>query len=211
MGVTASGARPALVEGPQEASRPTEAIAITVKTLGNAKRVNAGATRTVFNVGLYLLLIDQDLADFTDDMVNAVGVRRRRFVAKHEAVLLFEAAEDLPQLLGKSFRNAAGQLGASPEQLQRLNAASSSMHGFWDTHREFLGSIRKALAAHREHDALAYVEKLEALDPLAVMRLAVAFSGHLEGLIGVLVELAGLTVGMRSILDDMTRTSKTSG
>lgn len=189
----------------------TEAIAITVKTLGNAKRVNAGATRTVFNVGLYLLLIDQDLADFTDDMVNAVGVRRRRFVAKHEAVLLFEAAEDLPQLLGKSFRNAAGQLGASPEQLQRLNAASSSMHGFWDTHREFLGSIRKALAAHREHDALAYVEKLEALDPLAVMRLAVAFSGHLEGLIGVLVELAGLTVGMRSILDDMTRTSKTSG
>ena len=130
-----------------------EAIATTRKTLGKAKNVNAGASRAVFNVGLYLLLLDQDLADFTDDMVNAVGVRRRRFVAKHKAVLLFEAAEDLPQLLGKSFRDAVGQLGASPDQLQRLNAASSSLHRFWDTHREFLGSIRKALAAHREHDA----------------------------------------------------------
>jgi hypothetical protein len=188
-----------------------EAIATTRKALGNAKKVNAGASRAVFNVGLYLLLIDQDLADFTDDMVNAVGVRRRRFVAKHEAVLLYEAAEDLPQLLGKGFRDAAGQLGASPDKLHRLNSASSSLHRFWETHREFLGTIRKALAAHREHDALVYEEQLEALDPLEVMRLAAEFSGLLEGLIGVLVEIAELTLGMRAILDDMSRTSRTSG
>ncbi|MGE0363991.1 MAG: hypothetical protein AB7H93_16015 [Vicinamibacterales bacterium] len=129
-----------------------EAIA-TTRTLRSAKKVNAGASQAVFNVGLYLLLLDQDVADFTDDMVNAVGVRRRRFVGKHEAVLLFEAAEDLPQLLGKTFREAVCQLGASPDQVQRLNAASSSLHRFWDNHREFLGSIRQALAAHREQTA----------------------------------------------------------
>lgn len=185
-----------------------DAIATTKNTLANAKKVNAGASQAVFNVGLYLLLLDQDLADFTDDMLNAVGVRRRRFVAKHEAVLLFEAAEDLPRLLGKTFREAVGQLGASADQLQRLNSASSSLHRFWDSHRDFLGGIRKALAAHREHDALLYAEKLEALDPLEVTRLAADFSGHLERLIGVLVEVAGLTVGMRAILDDMIRTSK---
>lgn len=186
------------------------AIAATKKTLANARSVKAGASQTVFNVGLYLLLLDQDLAEFTDDMVSAVGVGRRRFVAKYEAVLLFEAAEDLPQLLGKTFRDAARELGASTEQLQKLNGASSSLHQFWDNHREFLGDVRTALAAHREHNALLYAEKLEALDPLQVMRLAADFSSHLERLIGVLVELAGLTVGVRAILDDMARTSKKS-
>ena len=37
--------------------------------------------RTVFNVALYLLQIDQDLAYFTTDMVEAIGDRRRAFVA----------------------------------------------------------------------------------------------------------------------------------
>jgi hypothetical protein len=184
------------------------AIASTRKTLESTRTLRAGASQTVFNVGLYLLLLDQDLADFTDHIVNAVGVRRRRFVAKHEAVLLFEAAEDLPQLLGKTFREAVGQLGASPEQVQRLNVASSGLHWFWDSHRDFLRSIRKALAAHREQDAFLYIEKLEMLDPLEVMRLAAEFSDHLERLTGVLVEIAGLTVGVRATVDDMLRTSK---
>jgi hypothetical protein len=40
------------------------------------------------------------------------------------------------------------------------------------------------------------------------MRLAAEFTGHLENLIGVLVELAGLTVGTDAILQDMLQTSR---
>jgi hypothetical protein len=179
--------------------------------LNSAKGLNAKNIQAVFNVSLYLLLLDEDLADFTDDMVCAIGERRRRFVAKHEAVLLYEAAEDLPQLLGRDFREAVIALGASDWQQKQLNDGSSGLNHFWRKHREFLGEIRKALAAHREHDALAYLERLDAVKPVEVMRLAAEFSGHLERLIAVLIDLARLTVGMPAVINDMRRSSVGKG
>jgi hypothetical protein len=61
------------------------------------------------------------------------------------------------------------------------------------------------LAAHRQHDALVYAEKLDSLKPLEIMRLGAEFSEHLERLISVLVDLATLTHGIPAILGDMKR------
>jgi hypothetical protein len=80
------------------------------RTLEGAARLKAGNTTTVFNVGMYLLLLDQDIAYFTDDLICAIGDRRRAFLAKQEAILLYEAAEDLPQLLSREFRGAVNAL-----------------------------------------------------------------------------------------------------
>jgi hypothetical protein len=184
------------------------ALATVRHTLQGAVGLKAGSTATVFNVGMYLLLLDQDLAYFTDDLVGAIGDRRRAFLAKHEAVLLYEAAEDLPQLLGRAFRDAVDALGASTEQRGRLNAVSSDLNQFWQRHRDFLGDIRNALAAHRDHDALRYASAVEALKPLEVMARAVELSQLLERLVGVITELASLTTGPAAILRDMIASSK---
>jgi hypothetical protein len=184
------------------------AIATTRQTLVGARGLNARNIQTIFNVCLYLLLLDQDLADFTDDMMYTIGDHKRRFVAKHEAILLYEAAEDVPQLLGREFRAAVAALGATAAQLNQLNEASSRLHRFWREHRGFLGEIRQALSAHREHDALAYVEKLDAVRPLDVMNRAAEFSSLLERLIRVLTDLAGLTVGIPALIGDMKRSTR---
>jgi hypothetical protein len=159
-----------------------EALKTVRKTLGNAALLNVANVRTVFNVGLYALLLDQDLAFFTDDLVYAIGDRRRAFVAKHEAVLLYEAAEDLPQLLGREFREAVKTVGATPKQLEGLNLVSSDLNRFWQKQREFLGTIRNVLAAHRDHDALRYSETLETLKPLEVMARGAELSPLLDRL-----------------------------
>ena len=52
-------------------------------------------------------------------------------------------------------------------------------------------------------------EKLDSLKPLEIMKLGAEFSGHLERLIDVLVDLAALTQGIPAILGDMRR-SRTS-
>ena len=188
-----------------------QTIATTHRTLNGAKGLNAKSIQAVFNVALYLLLMDDDLAYFTDDLGYAIGESRRRFLAKNEAILLYEAAEDLPQLLGKDFRAAVTALGADDALKKRLNEASSGLHRFWDEHREFLNGIRNAIAAHREHDALSYVDKLEAVKPLEVMGLAAEFSGLLERLIGVLTDIAKLTVGIPAVIGDMKRSSAKKG
>jgi hypothetical protein len=185
-----------------------EALETVRKTLQGTARLNAANIRTVFNVGLYVLLLDQDLALFTDDLVCAIGDLRRAFVAKHEAVLLYEAAEDLPQLLGREFRDAVKTLGATPEQFERLNSVSSDLNRFWQKQREFLGTIRNALAAHRDHDALRYAETLETLKPREVMARGAELSPLLDRLVRVLTEMAQLTVGPAAILRDMVASTK---
>ena len=183
-------------------------MATTRKTLQGATQLNAASIRTVFNVGLFIVLLDDDIAYFAEDMVTAIGDRRRRFVAKQEAVLIYEAAEDLRQLLGRDFRDAVKSLGATEEQMSRLKSLSSDLHRFWDDRREFLGTVRNALAAHRDHDTLAYVASLEALEPLDVMRAAADLSQLLQRLTKIVTELAALTVGVPAVLRDMMRTSK---
>lgn len=184
------------------------ALATTHRTLHNAKGLNAKGIQTVFNVALYLLQLDDDLAYFSDDFVTAIGERRRRFIAKYAAILLYEAAEDLPQLLGKEFRLALAGLGANHELTKRINGASSGLRRFWEQHRPFLSHIRNAVAAHREHDALAYTNTLDALKPFEVMEAAADFSALLETLLSALTEAARLTVGIPAVIADMRRASR---
>jgi hypothetical protein len=177
-------------------------------TLQGAARLKAGSATTVFNVGMYLLLLDQDIAYFTDDLICAIGDHRRAFLAKHEAVLLYEAAKDLPQLLGREFRDAVKALGASADQLAQLNAISSDLNQFWQDNRTFLGTIRNALGAHRDHDSLRYADALEVLKPLEVMGRAAGLSQLLERLVAVITEMASLTTGPAAIIRDMIASSK---
>jgi hypothetical protein len=179
------------------------ALSTVRQTLENAAKWKAQNTKTIFNVSLYLLLLDQDLAYFTRDLVLAIGDRRRAFVAKHEALLLYEAAEDVPQLLGREFRNAISALGVEGDTLARINSVSSDLNKYWQKHREFLKNIRNALTAHRELDALLYAESLDAIKPLEVMARAAELSGLLQQLIQALTEIATLTSEHATILRDV--------
>src|SRR5437879_520876 len=94
----------------------TEAIDSVQRVFSRAGGINPERIKRVYNLVFYTLLVDQDLADFTDSLIHATGDRRRAFSAKHEAVLLYEAAKDLHQMLGRDFRNAIKSFGATDEQ-----------------------------------------------------------------------------------------------
>lgn len=152
-------------------------------------------------------MFDQDLGYFTNDLVQANGDRRRAFIAKHEALLLYEAAEDMRQLLGKEFRAALKALNVPQDIVDRINVVKTDFNKFWDKHREFLKTIRNALSAHRERDALAYAKDLDSLKPLDVMTVAVEFSALLDLLIKELTKISQLTSSPSVILGDILSSS----
>jgi hypothetical protein len=195
--------RRARVSAREKTKARTAALVAVRKTLQQASDTNAKNIKTVFNVSLYLLLLDQDLAYFTNDLVQAIGDRRRAFIAKQEAVLLYEAAEDVRQLVGREFRAALKALNVPQEIIDRINAVSTGLNEFWDKHRAFLKTIRNVLAAHRDHDALRYVSDLESLKPLDVMNRAVEFSALLELLVQELIKISRLTSNPGVILRDI--------
>jgi hypothetical protein len=154
-----------------------------------AVATEAEGHRSVFNAGLYLLHLDQDLADFTDDLVCSISERRRTFVARQAAAQMHEAAESTPVLLGMPFRDAIRSLGPPGELQQRLDLALSDLNQFWQSQKAFLDPIRIAAAARRECDALGHIEALERVKPLEVMARGRELSKRLENLLGVVSEI----------------------
>lgn len=175
------------------------------KTLAGAKAIQALDTERVFNVTLYVLLLDEDLAHCTDAIMYAPQGSKQRFAAKHEALLVYEAAEDLLHLLGRNFRSAAQNMGATEEQMNRFDANRSEINAFWRGNRVFLGTIRNALAAHREHDALKYLQIVEQLETLQVMSRAGQLSEYLKSLVDNLIEIARLTSNEVRLAEDVER------
>jgi hypothetical protein len=156
-------------------------------------------SRRIHNVSLYALILDQDIAMLTDDMVLAVGQQRRVFVARNLAVLLYEASQDLPDLLGRDYRESLRTLTIPDTWLDELNKASKQLNRFKDEHREFLGRIRNLIGAHRDKDAITQLEAMETLEPIDVMRLAAKLQEPLNLLINLQIKLT-LHVGDMSIL-----------
>lgn len=184
-------------------SERIEALESVRNVLIKADAANAENSKKVFNLAFYALLFDQDLAYFTDAIVLAVGDRKRRFMAKNEAILLYEVAQDFPHMLGKDFRQAVSNIGASNRIVSELNSVSSDLNKFWQLHRTYLGDIRNTLAAHREQDSLKYSEMLDSLNPLEIMKTAVEFSQLLERLTRILIQLMQLTNNPKVIIEDI--------
>jgi hypothetical protein len=133
----------------------TSTIETTRRTLIRATEIKSEKVRWVYNLVLYMLLADQDLADFTESIIYATGDRKRAFFAKHEAVLLYEAAEDLRQMLGREFRTAVKSFGTTDEKFRKVNAACSALNKFWDDRRQLLYSIRKRLGCTQRTRCIA--------------------------------------------------------
>jgi len=168
-------------------------------------------SRRIHNVTLYVLLLDQDIAALTDNMMRAVSQERRIFVARSLAVLLYEASHDLPNLLGGDYRESLLTLSIPDEWFDEGKEVSKRLNRFKNEHREFLGKIRNLVGAHRDNDAITQLEAMEALDPLEVMRLAARLQEPLNLLISLQMKLTSHAGATPVLLRDFLSKPKPSG
>jgi hypothetical protein len=138
---------------------------------------------TIFNAGLFIALLDQDMIGFHEAILFSRSAWHRQFHARGLSVLMFETSEDLPQLLGGEYRRALHDLELGNDWFDAINKAGKKFSKFTREHREFLGEIRHAVGAHRDHNAVSQMDIMEKIDPLKVMKLAVEFSGSIADLV----------------------------
>ena len=154
--------------------------------------------RRIYNVSLYVLLLNYDLFSLSSDMVNAKDLRRRKFVARQMAVLLYEAVDDLPVLLGGDFRDALIAIGVEPRVFSELNAITKQLAQFRRDHASALNEIRNLAGAHRDHNAGAQLVLLDTIDPLHVYKLWFDLSGSIDLLFVWLLKLTLATAERRA-------------
>lgn len=148
-----------------------------------AQDVGFTAFGNVQNVSLYLLLLDQDLQDYVLQLSKAVGHRQRIFAARGLAVLLYEAAEDIPELFGRHYRTLLKEYSVSDEIMALLNNGVGNLNAFKKQNADALKRIRSYVGAHRDKDAAKQIEVLSAIDPFAVFKMAPELTQGLKVLI----------------------------
>ena len=176
-----------------------DAVASTRKIYDRAGNLGLEKHRRIYNVSLYVLLLDFDLFCLSSDMINAKNHWRRKFVARQMAVLLYEAVEDLPALLGGDYRNALTAIGVESSVISELNAITKQLAQFRQEHASDLQEIRNLAGAHRDHNAGAQLVLLDTLEPLHVYKLGANLSGSIRLLADWLVNLT-LATGRREVV-----------
>jgi hypothetical protein len=149
--------------------------------------------RRIYNVALYVLLLDHDLASLGADMVSATNEWRRKFIARQLATILYEAIEDLPALLGRDFRSSLAAVGLDDAGIKELNTIMGQLNTFKRDHSKELQHLRNFAGAHRDHDAGAQLRILDELVPLAVFELGAQFYGPVGQLVDWLTKLTAAT------------------
>ncbi|MEK7675205.1 MAG: hypothetical protein AAB676_05130 [Verrucomicrobiota bacterium] len=130
----------------------------------------------VFNVGLYVLVMDRDFSVLKVDMVSTFESWRLRFTARQVALLLYEVCDDLSHMLGKEFRESLAFLGISEPEMRELEQICKSLGQFKNVNRQFLYvELRNLVAGHRAQDSLLFLETVEHLDPTRVFQLGADF------------------------------------
>jgi len=177
------------------------------KALSVIRRAHSGAVELglpnvikAYNLGLYILLLEMDWSTLSWDMMHATNEWRRKFVARQMAIFLYEASEDLPQLLGRDYREALTSLDIENEFLNELGQVSRQLSRFKQTNEGFLKRIRHFVGAHRDHDAAAQLDVLDNLEPLKVYGLAGDFYVPLRALVDLQVRLTPMIGNNQTLL-----------
>ena len=153
----------------------------------------------IWNVAGYVNICSYDLALTLYPVIFDRHEWKRRLQARNAAVILYEAGEDIPQLLGRDYRNALREIQDASGHLSEVNQAAKGVAEFWNRNRFLLKGIRSACAAHRDHELAKQMLVIGGLNPEDILTLGMEFDRLLNALGQVLQQ--DMTAASR-ILED---------
>jgi hypothetical protein len=152
----------------------------------------------LWNIALYINIAAHDLSVLVWHLCCERDVWARKLIARHVMLLLYETAEDVPQLLGKRFRESLVTLGVLNTFTEHLSPVQGAVNTFWRTHAQRLKNVRIAAAAHRDQDGLALFQAIEAVDVAEARDRGLEFGKILNALGPVLQHILTATEAIKA-------------
>ena len=178
-----------LLKEPKRIKELEKTIIVIRREYERAVEMNMPHYRNIYNVGLYVLVLEHDITVLKHDALFAVWEWKKKYIARQFAVLLYEASHDLPTILGKNFRASLGTLPNTEDELNKLNSLTKSLSQFKKDNRAMLNELRNYAGAHRDNDAGKQLQVIEKVNLLQMMELAANFYETIRELIPMLSRL----------------------
>lgn len=141
-----------------------EGIAVFKSEYEKAEKYGHKDHMKVFNIGLYVLLIENDVSSMKFLIFNEIDEWPKKLVARKLVILLYESSKDLSTLLNKDLRNILNNLPEKKELTEELNEISTEINNFRKEHGQWLSEIRNNCSAHRDNTAIRQLNSIDDID-----------------------------------------------
>lgn len=146
-----------------------------LETIAALRAQGRGDVEVIWNAACHVNVVDHDISALLYFGTSTEDLWARRTAARMLATVIYEAGEDLSQLLGKKFIEACETAECYKQIEAAHHAARGKLAEFRKKHEATLKRIRHQAGAHKEQDALAFLSVVTEVDPEAVGGLACDF------------------------------------
>ncbi|MBI5384319.1 MAG: hypothetical protein HZA90_06485 [Verrucomicrobia bacterium] len=140
------------------------AMETCIATRAKVSKLNLPDIERLFDASLFCLIYEADLTVLSRDMTCRSAWWDSRLYARLLAMTMLECVEDIPAVLGKSFRQALTNVVTDRVHLQQISKMTGALSDFRKNHEHELREIRQIAAAHRDHDSRLVASSIERLD-----------------------------------------------
>ena len=146
--------------------------------------------QTVYNAGLFVMLLSYDLTIQRADQMQEFNALRKNYYSRQLCLLVYEALEDLPSVLGRGFRESLTALFPEADAVTHLNKMTKQLATLRSTQGKYLNALRGFAIAHRDHNAIKQALAIRVVDYVSIAQIA----GDLDLIISELVKWLTLVV-----------------
>jgi hypothetical protein len=133
----------------------------------------------LYDASQFCMMYEADLTILICDMVCRTDRWESHLYGRLLAMTMVECVEDIPQVLGKDFRNALFSVDSDAEKKKRLKEFTSQLIDIRKTHERDLRYVRTVAGAHRDQDVKRQFQVIETIDTRRLMKLAKELIGTL--------------------------------
>lgn len=139
-------------------------IAVFKENLEIARKEGHTENEGIFNIGLYLLMIQYDSSALAFQMFSEIDDWPKKVLARKFIIMMYESSNDLSRLLNQDLRPLLKGLPDSDELTEDLNHLMKRLNDFKASYQAKLGELRNNCSAHRDKDSLVQLEAIESID-----------------------------------------------
>ncbi|WP_020674483.1 hypothetical protein [Geopsychrobacter electrodiphilus] len=151
-----------------------------------AEKLSLPDVEKIWNVSGYINVCSFDLAIIGEKLMFEPDMWQKRFYARHAAVILYEASQDLPKIINKEFRESVLKMFPEEQILEEINPVIKEINKFKKENHHQLKDIRIVCSAHRHNELDEQLRIVFNLQPVEILKLCGEFDRLLCQLGGVL-------------------------
>ncbi|AMM50540.1 hypothetical protein TH61_04230 [Rufibacter sp. DG15C] len=147
----------------------------------------------VWNVAGFITMTYYDLKILLKELTISDNEWRKRYFARQACLLIYEAIEDVPKLIGRKFTTQiVALLSKSEIHIEQLRQIKQAISEYNNKHKPLLSKIRHSCIAHREHRMLDQIKLINQISWQTILPLVSEFDTILFDLVQTLMNKSQL-------------------